>query len=71
MIWKRAIASQMTPAQFDTVAVDFAVGAPGNVFRATGQTMIFPGFFAVYHEDQDDAVEEEDKRLPRSRRRMR
>jgi DNA topoisomerase-1 len=64
MIWKRAIASQMTPAKFDTVAVDFTVGAVGNVFRATGQTMVFPGFFAVYHEDQDDAVEEEDKRLP-------
>src|SRR6185503_20999841 len=64
MIWKRAIASQMTPAKFDTVAVDFTVGGPGNLFRATGQTMVFPGFFAVYHEDQDDAVEEEDKRLP-------
>jgi DNA topoisomerase-1 len=64
MIWKRAIASQMTPARFDTVAVDFTVGGAGNVFRATGQTMVFPGFYAVYHEDQDDAVEEEDKRLP-------
>ncbi len=64
MIWKRAIASQMTPARFDTVAVDFTVGGAGNVFRATGQTMVFPGFFAVYHEDQDDAVEEEEKRLP-------
>src|SRR5258705_194026 len=58
------IGSQMTPAKFDTVAVDFTVGGPGNVFRATGQTMVFPGFFAVYHEDQDDAVEEEDRRLP-------
>jgi DNA topoisomerase-1 len=64
MIWKRAIASQMTPAKFDTVAVDFSVGGADNLFRATGQTMVFPGFFAVYHEDQDDAVEEEDKRLP-------
>ena len=64
MIWKRAISSQMTPARFDTVAVDFTVGAADNLFRATGQTMVFPGFFAVYHEDQDDAVEEEDKRLP-------
>jgi len=64
MIWKRAIASQMTPAKFDTVAVDFEVGGAGNLFRATGQTMVFPGFYAVYHEDQDDAVEEEDKRLP-------
>jgi DNA topoisomerase I len=64
MIWKRALSSQMTPAKFDTVAVDFAVAGPGNTFRATGQTMVFPGFFAVYHEDQDDVVEEEDKRLP-------
>ena len=64
MIWKRAIASQMTPAKFDTVSVDFAVGGEGNLFRATGQTMVFPGFYAVYHEDQDDTVEEEDKRLP-------
>src|SRR6185295_606320 len=36
MIWKRAISSQMTPAKFDTVAVDFTVGGPGNLFRATG-----------------------------------
>ena len=64
MIWKRAIASQMTPAKFDTVAVDFSVGGPGNLFRATGQTMVFPGFYAVYHEDQDDAAEEEENRLP-------
>jgi DNA topoisomerase-1 len=64
MIWKRAIASQMTPAKFDTVAVDFTVGGTGNVFRATGQTMVFAGFYAVYHEDDDDTVEEEDKRLP-------
>jgi len=64
MIWKRAIASQMTPAKFDTVAVDFTVGGEGNVFRATGQTMVFPGFYAVYHEDQDDAADEEEKKLP-------
>jgi DNA topoisomerase-1 len=64
MIWKRALSCQMTPARFDTVAVDFTVGGSGNVFRATGQTMVFPGFYAVYHEDEDDAVEEEEKRLP-------
>ena len=65
MIWKRAVASQMTPAKFDTVAVDFTVGGADNLFRATGQTMVFAGFLSVYHEDQDDAVEEEDKRLPK------
>ena len=58
MIWKRAVASEMNPARFDTVAVDFTVGGTDNVFRATGQAMVFPGFFAVYHEDLDDAVEE-------------
>jgi DNA topoisomerase-1 len=40
------------------------VGGELNLFRATGQTMVFPGFYAVYHEDQDDAAEEEEKRLP-------
>ncbi len=65
MIWKRAVASQMMPAKFDTTAVDFTVGGAGNLFRATGQTMIFPGFYAVYHEDQDDApADDEEKRLP-------
>ncbi|QJR13222.1 type I DNA topoisomerase [Usitatibacter palustris] len=65
MIWKRTVSSQMMPAQFDTVAVDFNVGGDGNVFRATGQTMIFPGFYAVYHEDQDDSPsDDEEKRLP-------
>src|SRR3954469_19209275 len=64
MIWKRAIASQMTPARFDTVAVDFTVGGEGNVFRATGQTMVFPGFYGVSSKDQDAAIEKEEKRLP-------
>ena len=64
MIWKRSLACQMTPAKFDMVAVDFAVGGPANLFRATGQTMVFPGFYAVYHEDEDDSAEEEDRRLP-------
>jgi DNA topoisomerase-1 len=64
MIWKRALSCQMTAAKFDTVAVDFSVAGADNVFRATGQTMVFPGFYAVYHEDEDDATEEEDRRLP-------
>jgi len=64
MIWKRALSCQMTPARFDTVAVDFHVGGAGNVFRANGQTMVFPGFYAVYHEDEDDTAEEEERRLP-------
>lgn len=65
MIWKRALASQMSPAKFDTVSLDIELGA-GNLFRASGQTMTFPGFIAVYLEGEDEAPEEEEgeTRLP-------
>ncbi len=59
MIWKRTVASQMTQAQFDTVAVDIAVGGTRTLFRANGQTLVFPGFIAVYREDEDDATEKQ------------
>lgn len=64
MIWKRALACQMSPAKFDAVSVDLAVGNDANLFRATGQTMIFPGFIAVYMEGQDDVEEEGESKLP-------
>src|SRR5450830_836795 len=64
MIWKRALACQMAPARFDAVSVDLAIGSEANLFRATGQTMIFPGFIAVYMESVDDAEEEGESKLP-------
>jgi len=57
MIWKRTVASQMNQAQFDTVKVDISVGDAQNLFRANGQTLVFPGFIAVYREDEDDVSE--------------
>lgn len=64
MIWKRALACQMTQARFDAVSVDLAVGSSANLFRASGQTMVFPGFIAVYMEGVDDAEEEGENKLP-------
>ena len=64
MIWKRALACQMAQAKFDAVSVDLAVGSEANLFRATGQTMVFPGFIAVYMEGIDDAEEEGESKLP-------
>lgn len=64
MIWKRAIACQMAPARFDAVSVDLAVGSDANLFRATGQTLVFPGFIAVYMEGVDDEEEEGESKLP-------
>ncbi|MPV86152.1 type I DNA topoisomerase [Ostreibacterium oceani] len=47
LIWKRAIASQMTPAILDTVGVTFACGTTAT-FKASGSTIKHPGFLAVY-----------------------
>lgn len=64
MIWKRTLACQMSPAKFDTVSLDLAVGGEENLFRATGQTMVFPGYIAVYQEGEDDSEEEGESKLP-------
>jgi len=67
LIWRRAVASQMEAAVFDTVAVDLAAG-PGNTFRTNGSTLVKPGFLAVYRESFDDVTlnpdDEENKILP-------
>jgi DNA topoisomerase-1 len=64
MIWKRALACQMAPARFDAVSVDLSVGSDANLFRASGQTLVFPGFIAVYMEGRDDEEEEGESKLP-------
>jgi DNA topoisomerase-1 len=64
MIWKRTLASQMSPARYDTVSADIRLGGDDTLFRATGQTLVFPGFIGVYMEDVDDAEEEEGEKLP-------
>lgn len=53
LIWKRTIACQMEDALLDTVAVDLSCGK-GNIFRANGSTITFPGFLSVYEEGRDD-----------------
>jgi DNA topoisomerase-1 len=64
MIWKRTLASQMSPARFDTVSVDIRLSSDDTLFRASGQTLVFPGFIGVYMEDVDDVEEEDSAKLP-------
>jgi DNA topoisomerase-1 len=67
LIWKRTIASQMIPAIFDTVALDLVPDRQPDVgrLRANGQTLIDPGFIAVYQEGSDDVKDDEaDRALP-------
>jgi len=67
LIWKRAVASQMASAVFDTVSLDLVPSqAPdaGHRFRASGSILVTPGYIAVYQEGRDDAEDEQDRRLP-------
>jgi len=68
LIWQRFIASQMESAVFDTVSVEILAGTANNneyLFRASGSTLRFPGFLAVYEDAQDeDQKPEENVRIP-------
>jgi len=46
LIWERFIASQMTPAVYDTLTIEIAAGK--YKFRATGSQLKFPGFLAAF-----------------------
>jgi DNA topoisomerase I len=52
LIWRRFVASQMAAAIYDTLTVDVEAGrSPAEkpyLFRASGSTLRFPGFLAVY-----------------------
>jgi DNA topoisomerase-1 len=66
LIWKRAVASQMVPATLNTVSVDLAAGSQHS-FRASGTTVVDPGFLAVYEEGKDTKgkdEEDEGRKLP-------
>ncbi len=66
LIWKRAVACQMIPATLNTVSVDLSAGSE-HVFRASGTTVVVPGFLAVYEEGKDSRNaedEDEGRKLP-------
>ncbi len=61
LIWKRTMASQMASAVLDRVVVDIAAPDDAVGFRATGQTVTFPGFLKIYQEGRDDPAQDEDE----------
>jgi len=68
LIWKRAVASQMSHAVFDTVAVDMLAGHESperHLLRANGSTLVKPGYISVYQEGTDDTkADDTDHILP-------
>jgi len=68
LVWKRTVASLMSPAVYDQVSVDILATPPSKdpvrfLFRATGSTLRFDGFIRIYLEGSDDE-EEAEGRLP-------
>ena len=47
LIWERFLASQMTPAQWDSTTVLIGSDPHDAVFKATGKTLVFDGFYKV------------------------
>ncbi len=52
LIWERFVASQMESAVLSTVTVDCE--SASYIFRASGYTVDFQGYMAVYEESEDD-----------------
>jgi DNA topoisomerase-1 len=75
LIWQRFMASQMTPAVFDTTTVDFDIpsttqpdiGRRSYLFRATGSIVKFQGFLVLYREAREEGEHkalEDEQALP-------
>ncbi|MEM6943535.1 MAG: type I DNA topoisomerase, partial [Pseudomonadota bacterium] len=65
LIWKRALASQMSSARLRRTTVDIADATGRTGLRATGQVVEFDGFLAIYEEGRDEASDDdESRRLP-------
>ena len=49
LIWRRFVACQMTPAQWDSTAIFIGAEVDGQdlVFKANGRTLVFDGFYKV------------------------
>jgi DNA topoisomerase-1 len=65
LVWQRMLACQMAEALMDQTAAD--ITAKDYNFRATGQTVRFPGFLAAYSEGRDseeEVAEDSEKLLP-------
>ena len=64
LIWKRAIASQMSDAQLERTNVKIEADKHANHFSANGEVLKFDGFLKVYLEGSDDEDEEQSGMLP-------
>src|SRR5690606_13495627 len=64
LIWKRAIASQMSEAELERTNVKISASTHKELFTANGEVITFDGFLKVYLEGTDDEDVEQEGMLP-------
>ncbi|WP_375238956.1 type I DNA topoisomerase [Aurantibacter sp.] len=64
LIWKRAIASQMSDAKLERTNVKIEANSHNETFTANGEVIKFEGFLKVYLEGTDDEDVEQEGMLP-------
>ncbi len=62
LIWKRAIASQMSDAELEKTIATIGLSNDEAHFTATGEMIRFEGFLKVYIESQDDEGEHDEQK---------
>ena len=60
LIWERFVASQMSPAVYDTLSIRLAAGK--YILRAAGSILKFDGYLAVYNRNEE--IKDEDVKMP-------
>lgn len=62
LIWRRTVASQMKPAEFNVTSIQITISKDAKHFFLTSiENLIFPGFLAVYNIKNVADEEEEDE----------
>lgn len=67
LIWQRLLASQMNSVILNQVTINIATTDQYANLKATGSTIVFDGFYAVYAKETDDdnsSIDEDEHLLP-------
>lgn len=63
LIWKRAIASQMSDAQLERTTATVGISTTAEELIAQGEVIKFDGFLKVYLESKDDEEDEDNSKM--------
>ncbi len=65
LIWKRTIASQMANVKLESVTIEISSQNNKNIFKSTGSTIVFDGFYRVYKDGIDNEENEKKNNIPK------